>query len=355
MKLLFGLWQLDLFVFLSVWSFANPFQACHRDTVATEYKRTAVRDVPSDDNLQPLKAWITTRDGEQLVGQLVSEALSFSIGTENRQVATSDLLTFNSAEPASAKEAERIAVDLETLAGTDLKSCEAAIAELSDIGLPVMTPLLKSFQDTDAHEPDYRYRLFRRIVPGFADSTDRTLDLMRLVGGEVFRGKLQTAEIKLVGENGKISSIASSSIRRLAIQRTTITKTFELQALHHCTYVGFLDTGIAVDESSALRADCEGFARLSFDEDGWASDPDGIKEPLSGKRKLQEGFRWGAVLGRVGPTGERWLVGKHIETKELGSGRLCFVINDNEHWQNNIGSYRVHVTVTNAYDLGEPQ
>ncbi len=355
MKLIFGLWQLVLVVCLTVWAFANPFLAWRGDPVETECKRTAVRDVLSDDNVQSLKAWITTRDGEQLVGQLVSEVLSFSIGTETRQVATSDLFTFNSAEPASAKEAERIAADLAILAGTDLKSCEAAIAELSDIGLPVLTPLLRGFQDTDAHEPDYRYRLFRRIVPGFADGTDRTLDLIRLVGGEVFRGKLQTAEIKFVGDDGKVLSIPSSSIRRLAIQQTTITKTFELQALHHCTYVGFLDTGIAVDESSTLRADCEGFVRLSFDEDGWASDPDGIKEPLTGKRKLQEGFRWGAVLGRVGPTGERWFIGKHIDKKELGSGRLCFVINDNEHWQNNIGSYRVHVTATNAYDLGEPQ
>ncbi len=354
MKLLFGLWQVVLVVCLTVWAFANPFLAWRGDMVVSECKRTAVRDVLSDDNFEQLKVWITTRDGEQLVGQLVSEVLSFSIGTETRQVAMSDLFSFNSAEPASAKESERITADLETLAGDDLKSCEVAIAELCDIGLPVMTPLLKSFQDTDAHEPDYRYRLFRRIVPGFADGTDRTLDLVRLVGGEAFRGKLQTAEIKLVGENGKISSIPSSSIRRLAIQQTTVTKTFELQALHHCTYVGFFDTGIAVDESSALLADCEGFVRLSFDEDGWASDPDGIKEPLSGKRKLQEGFRWGAVLGRVGPTGERWFVGKHIDKKELGSGRLCFVINDNEHWQNNIGSYRVHVTVTNAYDLGEP-
>jgi hypothetical protein len=31
------------------------------------------------------------------------------------------------------------------------------------------------------------------------------------------------------------------------------------------------------------------------------------------------------------------------------------VINDNEHWQNNIGSYRVRLRATNAYDVGEPQ
>ncbi len=94
--------------------------------------------------------------------------------------------------------------------------------------------------------------------------------------------------------------------------------------------------------------------RLSFDEDGWATDPDGIKEPLPGKRKLQEGFRWGSVLGRVGPTGDRWFVGKHLDKSDFQPGRLYFVINDNEHWQNNIGSFRVELTVTHAYDLAEP-
>ena len=304
---------------------------------------------------EPLKAWITTREGDQLVGTLVSESFDISVGTEIRPIAMRDLLSFHSAEPASAKEAERISSDIETLAGNDIKSCETASAELTDIGLPVLSALLKSYQDTDAHEPDYRYRLFGRIVPGHADAADRTLDLVRLVSGEVFRGKLATAELKFNSANGNAIMVPTSTIRRLAIQQTNIAKSVELQALHHCTYVGFVDTGIAVDESSTLRANCAGFVRLSFDEDGWACDPDGIKEPLAGKRKLQEGFRWGAVLGRVGPKGERWLVGKSIEKKDLGSGRLYIVINDNEHWQNNIGSFRAQINVTNAYDLGDPQ
>ena len=31
------------------------------------------------------------------------------------------------------------------------------------------------------------------------------------------------------------------------------------------------------------------------------------------------------------------------------------VINDNEHWQNNVGAYRLKLSVTDAYDLGEAQ
>jgi hypothetical protein len=39
----------------------------------------------------------------------------------------------------------------------------------------------------------------------------------------------------------------------------------------------------------------------------------------------------------------------------LGEGRLYLAINDNSHWQNNIGSFRVKLRVTDAYDVGDPQ
>jgi len=237
--------------------------------------------------------------------------------------------------------------------GSDHAAMEAAVASLTDIGLPVMTPLLQSFVDTDAHEPDPRYRLFERLVPGYADTRDRTLDLVRLAGGETIRGHWQAGELHLQDVHGETRTVPASSVRRLAILRARVSRTFDLQALHHCTYVGFLDSGVAVTPASHLLVDASGYVRLSFDEDGWATDPDGIFEPLPGKRKLQEGFRWGALLGRVDSAGERWFVGKHLQRGDLGDGRLYFVVNDNEHWQNNIGSYRVHVTVSDAYDLGD--
>ncbi len=304
---------------------------------------------------QVLIAWLRTRDGSDVEGTVVAEALGFSVDGTTRAIPLRELLSFHSADPASAFEQKCITADLAVLAGSDLKACEAAAAELADIGLPVLTPLLRSYQDVDAREPDPRYRLFGRILPGYADACDRALDLVRLASGEVLRGKLTTTDIKMTVASGEQTTIPAAAIRRLAIRRASTSRSFDLQALHHCTYVGFLDTGIGVTKSSMLRADSAGYVRLSFDEDGWASVPDGIEEVLPGKRRLQEGFRWGAVLGRVGPAGERWFAGNHVEKNDMASGRLYFVVNDNEHWQNNIGSYRVHLTVTNAYDLGDPQ
>ena len=311
--------------------------------------------LPSTLRTEPPTVWIRTRDGLDVEGKLGIATLTFKVGAETRQIAVADLLSVHSAAAASAGEAAIIEKGLAALAGTDFKAAEAASAQLTDIGLPVLTPLLASYVDTDAHEPDARYRLFARIVPGHADGKDRTLDLIRLADGTVLRGTWQPIDLPLQDANGKATTVPAAAVRRIAVRRAEVAHTFELQALRHCTYVGWLDTGIAVTAGSALRADAEGFVRLSFAEDGWATGPDGLLDTLPGKRKLQEGFRWGAVVGRVGAAGERWYAGSHCEKDDLGTGRLFFVVNDNEHWQNNIGSYRVRLVVSNAYDLGGPQ
>jgi hypothetical protein len=312
-------------------------------------------------DLQPVGAALTarvlTKSGSVIEGTVATSSLAFKIGNSHRRLHVRNLLSFHSAEPASSFESSRITADLAlVLAGNDKgpKATDTACAELVDIGLPVMSPLLALYKDTDAHEPNPLYRLFARIVPGYVDGPDRTLDLIRPRDGMPFRGKLAPANLNITSA-GKEVVVPTSEVRSLAIRQDVVEKTFALEALRHCSYVAYLDTGMITTAASTIRADSEGFVRLSFDEDGWASDPDGIADPLPGKRRLQEGFRWGAVLGRIGANGERWLAGKHVEMSVTGAGRLYFVINDNEHWENNIGAYRVRMRVTNAYDLGDPQ
>jgi hypothetical protein len=298
---------------------------------------------------------LTLKDGRLVQGVAVTDMLTLQAGDKIHGLPLDQVLSVHSAAPASVDEAGRITAGVSALQGKDFKAAERAQEELTNLGLPALTPLLRTYQDVDAHEPAPLYRMFGRIIPGYADGPDRSLDLVRLTDGTALRGKLKIGDFTLKGEDGANNVIAGESIRRLAVRQTEVKRSFDLQALHHCTYVGWVDTGACVTSASKLKVDAVGYVRLSFDEDGWASDPDGIADPLPGKRRLQEGFRWGAVLGRIGAAGERWLVGKHIEKSALGEGRLYVVINDNEHWQNNIGSYRVKLSVTDAYDLGEAQ
>lgn len=304
-----------------------------------------------------LTAWVVTRDGSSYEGVLGAGSIRAMIDGSAREISLREVLTIQSAGVSSSQESKRIETDLKTLtADSNPDARDTAIAELTDIGLPVLSPLLAAYKDTDVHEPAQLYRLFPRIMPSSADRIERHLDMIRLANGEILRGTLETNTLKLTESNGKVVTLKSDSIRRIAILRRNIDKSFEIQALRHCTPIGFLDTGTALTARSSVEETSQGFVRLSFDIDGWASDPNGIKVPGPHyNTNLVDGFPFGALVGRVGPKGQRWLAGRHIQKSGIGAGRLQLAVNDNGHWQNNIGGFRVKLHVTDAYDLGEPQ
>lgn len=295
------------------------------------------------------------RDGKVVEGRL--SAGSFRVGgVSTRSVDGQALLSINLADEASPREAERIAADLATVQRSDRATRDAAVAELTDIGLPALTPVLNAYKDRDLREPDALYRLFGRLMPGYADAADRSLDLIRLKNGDAIRGQVAAESVAIQPSGGAEMKLPLSSIRSLAIRQARIEKSFELHSLRHCTQIEFLDTGVVVGPNSRIEVAAAGFVRLSFGIDGWASDPDGLKVPGPNyKTNLVDGFPFGAVVGKIGVTGQRFFVGRQLDKLGLGEGRLYLAVNDNGHWQNNIGSFRVNLRVSNAYDVSDPQ
>ena len=274
-----------------------------------------------------------------------------AIKVDGRSIPLTQILSVHSAEPASASETDRIQKALPLLVTADQKTSDraqrdAATAELVAIGLPVLTPLLLTYKDTDQHEPRPLYRLFERIVPSHADGLDRTLSLIRLTSGEALRGKVQAFD-----EGG----LTWANTRRLAVRQRAVSRQVEVHSLMHCTKIEWFDTGIGLAEGSKIDSKANGFTRLSWETDGWATDPDGLQKPGPNyKTNLVDGQPFGALVGRVG-AGEMFLLGKMALKQGLAAGRLMLAINDNGHWQNNLGRYRVRLTATDAYDLGDPQ
>lgn len=294
---------------------------------------------------------VHTREGKVVEGSLSAGSL-----TVNSATISEGLLSLHLAADASPREAERITADLAALQATDRAARAAAVAELTDIGLPALTPLLNAYKDRDLREPDPLYRLFARLLPGYADGLDRSLDFIRLKDGNFRRGRVGADALALRLADGSEMKLPLAEIRTLAVRQTKIEKTFELHSLRHCTQIEFLDTGVIVGPQSRVEVIADGFVRLSFGIDGWASDADGIKVPGPNyKTNLVEGFPFGAVVGKVGVAGPRFLVGRRLDKTGVGEGRLYLAVNDNAHWQNNIGSFRLKLRVSNAYDVGEAQ
>jgi hypothetical protein len=266
-------------------------------------------------------------------------------------------LSVHSAAPASAFESGRIQAGLAAIQGNDRKARDLAVEELTAIGLPVMTPLLKTLKDTDQHEPRPLYRLFERIIPSDADGFDRTLSLIRVAGGEPLRVKLPEGQINLTKPGGETVSVPWSKIRTLAIRQKVVTRVMAVHSLRHSTQIEYMDTGVVLTQGSKLDTAARGFTRLSWDTDSWASGPDGLTKPGSPayKSHLFEGHPFGALVGRVTASGQVFFLGKQFSKAALGAGRLGVAINDNPHWQNNLGTFTVTLTATDGYDLGAAQ
>ena len=298
---------------------------------------------------------LLTRDGKVLEGSLSAGGFTVN-GSPSRSVSVETLLSINLAAEASPYEAARITADLAAVQGTDRAARDAAVAELTEIGLPAFTPVLNAYKDRDLREPDALYRLFGRLMPGYADAADRSLDLIRLKNGDALRAKVGISSLTIQPTGGAAMKVSLAELRSLAIRQGVIEKTFDVHSLRHCTQIEFLDTGVIIGPNSHVEATAAGYVRLSFAIDGWASDPDGIKVPGPNyKTNLVDGFPFGALVGKVGVAGPRFIVGRRLDKTGLGEGRLYLAVNDNGHWQNNIGSFRVKLRVSDAYDVGDPQ
>ena len=297
---------------------------------------------------------VVVRDtgGAYAEGLTPLQSIKLTVDGRTSAIKLADILSIHNAAPASEYESGRIAAGFTAILAADRPARDAAVEELTAIGLPVLTPLLKAYKDTDQHEPRPLYRLFERIVPSYADGPDRSLSLVRLKNGTALRGAIGAGSVDVNG-----TAMPWDKIRFLAVRQSSVKRSMQVHSLRHCTQIEYLDTAVLLSTSSKVESSARGFARLSWDGDSWASDPNGITKPGSPayKSHLFEGHPFGALVGRIGAGGEVVFLGKHASKTGLGAGRLMLAVNDNKHWQNNVGTFYVTMTVTDAYDLGDAQ
>ena len=181
------------------------------------------------------------------------------------------ILSFHSGTAPSDKEMQRIQAGITAIQGKDRAARDAAVEELTMTGVPVISPLLAALKDTDQHEPRPLYRLFERLMPSHADGPDRTSSLLRLENGKAVRLVLPEGSLELRKRDGSKTVLPWSSVRLLAIRKKVVRRAMKVHSLRHCTQIEYLDTGVALNTTSKVDMVADGFVRLSWNEDGWAS------------------------------------------------------------------------------------
>lgn len=304
----------------------------------------------------PETVQILDKDGKAVEGRTALAGFTVDVNGSARKIALAEVLSVHNGEPPSPSEVVRIQSGLTAIQAYKAEGVQseahhkrdAATEDLATIGLPVVTPLLQALKDTDQHEPRALYRLFERLLPSEADQLDREASLIRLASGGLVRGKIESFSFEVGGRK-----LEWSNTRGLAVRRRTVIRNAELHSLRHSTQIEYLDMGTIVTADSLVTVKAKGFVRLSFDMDGWASDANGLRVPGPNyKSNLVDGFPFGAIVGRVNATGAVMLIGADFSRRGLPPGRLYFAVNDNPHWQNNIGAFRVSLQAFDAYDVG---
>ncbi|MBL8219721.1 MAG: hypothetical protein JNL62_10850 [Bryobacterales bacterium] len=303
----------------------------------------------------PGAQWVLIRTTEGITVEGETSLATVKLGSTTLKI-DQILSVHNAAEP-SAAESAKIDAGLTAIQGTDRKARDLAVEELTNIGVPVLTPLLKIYKDTDQHEPRPLYRLFERVMPSYADGFDRGLSVVRLRNGDALRGALGGGSVEVRKADGSKETFDWGKIRVLAVRQRVVKRVIPVHSLKHCQQIEYLDTGVVLSSGSKMDSTAKGFARLSWNADVWACDPDGLKKPAGGNytSNLFDGQPFGALIGRVGAGGQVFFVGTKASKTGLPAGRLMLAVNDNRHWQNNLGTYTVTMTVSEAYDLGDAQ
>ena len=176
-------------------------------------------------------------DGTQVEGQ--TQLRSVKVESEGKTVdlPLSQILSIHNGAPASEFEAGRI---------------RAGLAAIQAGGQKARDQALQTLKDTDQHEPRPLYRLFARLMPGYADGFDRTLSLVRLPNHESVRCKLPEAAVELRTADGGKATLPWSKIRSLAVRQKLTPRTIPVDSLRHCTQIEYLDTGVVLTAASKV-------------------------------------------------------------------------------------------------------
>lgn len=301
----------------------------------------AQSDPPTKTTSKPAEVMAVFHDGTTIRKAVLQDSVEIATKYGKLTVPVSDVRRIEFGLHVSDETAKKIDELLKHLGSDQFQQREAASKELTALGVPAVQPLEAAAKSGDKEVATRAKAALERIRETAPEERLKAKpgDVIHTRDGGVLVGRITNSSFKAQTENfGELPFKVANlrSIRSVAKSEAEVTVE---AAQFHANPEKWLDTGLTLEGDLDLIVAASGQVDLNPQNPGQAvAGPDGYKGSNNNGRLC------GTLLGRIGETGEPFVIGKRYEEKPGQEGRLYVYIVPAGGSQTPIGSYKVNVT-----------
>ena len=310
---------------------------------------------PADETPDPGVLKFHLMDGTIITGQLTTETLPISTDFGDLVVPMQAIASFAPGLSSHPDIDKTINQFIAQLGNPDAKTRDKAQAQLLSYG-PGLLPVLQEYNNDPDAERKVRIATITEELMGMEDDAfgpeqGPTVSLNRLdhIVTERFTiaGKIQQKTFTIASKFGELTVKLKDikSVQQLTTDKPETRKTVAVSGMD-MTCRNYKKTGIRVNRGDRIIISAEGRITMSPWGSNSVSSPDGIPQNGMYKGKIP----MGALAGRIGDSGEEFLVGskKSFVAKKTGVLQLGFAMQQN--WANYQfpGEYKTRIRVVPA-------
>jgi hypothetical protein len=296
----------------------------------------------------PLKrldeANIVLQDGSSFRGKL--DIKSFEVETPYGKlvVPASDVIRIRVGKNSNKELKTKIDKLIADLGSKEFQTRETAQKELAKIGSKAYSEIEAATNSTDAEIATRAQALLAEISlgddeevqPNEDEIVTPTLTLRGTIKFDAFQLQTRFGVLKVDKKDVAVITLSEMADAGKIVKLTD----------RNTAQSGWLDTGIRVKRGDRIVSTATG--SINWVNSGYVTDPRGNPQIGQWTRINNQPILYGALVGRIGPSGQFFLMGDKYSDKAAADGNLFIAIGCNWGPQNATGEYKVRIEVRPA-------
>ena len=296
---------------------------------------------PQPENEQKESKGISVRaelkDGNLVVGRIVVENFEVKTAYGKLTIPVGEVYKIKVGKAADKELVEKIEKLIEQLGAEEFKDRKAAMDELLELGNVVLSDLRKALKSEDEEVRKNAETLISDIEQQFPNEEEIIDDDEIVTKRFTIRGTILQDEFVFKTKYGDLK-VKKKDIKKILLGTGyTEKKQFSVGG-NNLGSRGMLDTGVEVTAGAKVTIKAEG--EIYIRNYGTSCGPDGT----SSYGQHYPGIPMGALMGRIGRSGELFKIGAEMEFTSKKAGRLFLAVAVQERYTVT-GSFSVTVKV----------